>query len=177
MGPDAIVALGAVVGIFVWLGSVTAVRLGAGTDRRLRTHDEIRLRAILVGNRVAASWRPEDSQISPMVISAKLDVEALLRQISAALEDPRRMNVSNGTDMVGLWRMLHRAEEALLMLAPTQDVVAEALTDRQRLLGSTIPNAESLASLQAAALDSIAPEWRGVFARSTNTARPEKGSF
>lgn len=49
-----------------------------------------------------------------------------------------------GIGYIGVWGSVHRAEEALLLTAPGEVVVAEALADELRLQGSTIENRDAL---------------------------------
>jgi hypothetical protein len=49
-----------------------------------------------------------------------------------------------GTAYVSAWKMIHRAEESLLLLAPTGDVVAGALHDELRLTGAQMDNSDQL---------------------------------
>ena len=49
-----------------------------------------------------------------------------------------------GTGYTNLWSRIHRAEEALIVVAPRSDVITGAIYDELRLQDSTIPNAEKL---------------------------------
>ena len=56
------------------------------------------------------------------------------------------------TDYISLWHLVHRAEEAMLMVEPVSDVVAQAVVDKERLTGSNIPNNTRLLELQRLAI-------------------------
>jgi hypothetical protein len=49
-----------------------------------------------------------------------------------------------GTGYVDLWTRIHGAAEALVMVAPTTDVIGGALNDELRLVGSEIENRDTL---------------------------------
>lgn len=49
-----------------------------------------------------------------------------------------------GSAYMNVWKLVHRAEEALLELIPTPQVVAEALYDEQRLSGAEVDNRDGL---------------------------------
>ena len=49
-----------------------------------------------------------------------------------------------GSAYINVWKLIHRAEEAMLELQPTPQVLAEALYDEQRLSGSQVDNRDLL---------------------------------
>jgi hypothetical protein len=63
----------------------------------------------------------------------------------------------SGAAYVDLWQRVHRAEEALLAVAPASEVLAEALYDRERLAGSKITNSDQLLKSSAIAIASLDP--------------------
>ncbi len=62
-----------------------------------------------------------------------------------------------GLGYVGLWQLIHAAEEALLLVEPMSEVIAQALIDRRRLVASTIPQAPALLAMQGAAVRGLDP--------------------
>ncbi|MDQ3930756.1 MAG: hypothetical protein M3328_16615, partial [Chloroflexota bacterium] len=48
------------------------------------------------------------------------------------------------TGYITLWQRLHQAEEALVEVEPTAQVIAGAVHDELRLVGSTIANSQAL---------------------------------
>lgn len=100
------------------------------------------------------------------------DVERIVARLQLALDDdggstgsardgtqPRGAgNGSGGVGYVGLWQLVHAAEEALLLVEPMTEVIAQALLDRRRLVGSTIPQAPALLAMQGAAVRGLDPK-------------------
>ena len=66
--------------------------------------------------------------------------------------------ISGGVGLVGLWQLIHAGEEALLLVEPMTEVIAQALLDRRRLVGSTIPQAPALLAMQGAAVRGLDKE-------------------
>jgi hypothetical protein len=64
---------------------------------------------------------------------------------------------TSGAGYVGLWQLIHAAEEALILVEPMTEVIAQALTDRRRLIGSTIAQAPALLAMQGAAVRGLDP--------------------
>ena len=62
-----------------------------------------------------------------------------------------------GTGYVDALTRLHRAEEALILVQPVEDVVAGALFDELRLAGSTIPERDRLLGKLRAAVQALSP--------------------
>ena len=65
-----------------------------------------------------------------------------------------------GLRLLDLWQRVHRAEEALLAVAPAAEVLSEALYDRERLAGSKITDSEQLLKSSAIAIASLEPATR-----------------
>ena len=64
-----------------------------------------------------------------------------------------------GSGYISAWKLVHRAEEALLLLEPASDVIAAGLYDELRLTGAQIDNSDQLLSklrLAVSRLDSDA---------------------
>jgi hypothetical protein len=67
-----------------------------------------------------------------------------------------------GSGYISVWSLVHRAQELLLLVAPTPHVIAGALYDEQRLTGSQIDNNDQLLSklrLALARLDANAANY------------------
>ena len=62
------------------------------------------------------------------------------------------------TGYTNLWIRIHRAEEALLEIAPEEVLIREALFDDLRLQGSTIPNASELLRRIRLAAEDLGPD-------------------
>ena len=111
---------------------------------------------------------PDEAATAQLAIS---DVERIVAQLKRSLADDGpnegsggRVAGSNGSDgrsdgldKVGLWQLIHAAEEALLLVEPMTEVIAQALIDRRRLVGSTVPQAPALLAMQGAAVRGLDP--------------------
>jgi hypothetical protein len=105
------------------------------------SYDEIRERLGAVTARLSlAAERIDDDEGRQMALR---EVQAWRAQVVAEL------GVSGagwvlGTAYINVWKLIHRAEEALLELQPVAQVVAEALYDEQRLSGSQMDGRDQL---------------------------------
>jgi hypothetical protein len=92
----------------------------------------------------------------PNLERATLEEAAL--QLRAATAELRREGAewARGTGYVAVWKRVHRAEEALLALAPPDSLLAEARYDRLRLANSTVDNWEDLLEQLQAAMPLVA---------------------
>ena len=101
---------------------------------------------------------------------ATSDVERIVARLRESLGDagahgpgggmrqpPGSEDWSGGPGYVGLWQLIHDAEEALLIIEPMTEVIAQALMDRRRLIGSTIPQAPALLAMQGVAVRGLDP--------------------
>jgi hypothetical protein len=77
-----------------------------------------------------------------------------------------------GTGYVNLWALVHRAEEALLLVQPVEDVLRAAIYDDLRLQGSEIVNNGDLLVKLRLAVAQLAPDAGGYFAPQANTPPP-----
>lgn len=100
-----------------------------------------------------ASRTPEDQATVRLATS---DVERIIKRLGDSLGDVRA-RLGSGPDYLGLWQLIHDAEEALLVIEPMTEVIAQALMDRRRLIGSTIPQAQALLAMQAVAIRGLDP--------------------
>lgn len=76
-----------------------------------------------------------------------------------------------GTGYVDALTRLHRAEEALILLQPTEDAVTGALFDELRLDGSTIPERERLLGKLHAAIPALCPSAAAYLAQHQGALR------
>ena len=79
------------------------------------------------------------------------------------------------TGYTNLWLRLHRAEEALLEIAPDATVIREVVNDDLRLAGSTIPNAAELLRRLRLAAEDLGPAAARYLGRPNDTARSGAG--
>jgi hypothetical protein len=110
---------------------------------------------------------PDERASAQLAIS---DVERIVARLKRSLDedtgdgaegDATRAAVpedrTSGPENVGLWQLVHAGEEALLLIEPMTEVIAQALLDRRRMVGSTIPQAPALLAMQGAAVRSLDP--------------------
>jgi hypothetical protein len=76
-----------------------------------------------------------------------------------------------GIGYVRLWERVHRGEEALIMVQPTERVIADALGDQLRLQGSSIDNRDELLLRVRTAVDVLCAR-AGVILRASTPAGP-----
>ena len=119
----------------------TRLEVVRDADKAFKTDDE------------RATARLAISDVERIVVRLKrsLDDEAA----AASKNDATPLGSDNGSGdvgLVGLWQLVHAAEEALLLVEPMTEVIAQALVDRRRLVGSTIPQAPALLAMQGAAV-------------------------
>ena len=102
--------------------------------------DEIRERLDAISARFSVAARDNNDQARQMALR---EVQAWRAQAMAELSTSGPGWVL-GSSYLNVWKLVHRAEEALLELLPTPQVVAEALFDEQRLSGSQVENRDAL---------------------------------
>lgn len=176
LGRDAAtsVLLGVVAAIIVALiGGAIAIPSMRGRDRS-RTYLELseryqRLEARLeVAKGAEQPFKTPDERATAQL--ATTDVERIVARLKRSLDDegprerssggasqPGSEDRADGLEYVGLWQLVHDAEEALLVIEPLTEVIAQALMDRRRLVGSTIPQAPALLAMQAVAVRGLDP--------------------
>ena len=158
-------ALGLAIALAIYALAVLLAGRGAARDRSVRTRAEVGPRLALAAERLrqaAEHAKGEDRDVVAQLQSLIRELESDLLESGAVDRDP-----------VGLWRVLHRVEEGLLRVAPTAEVVAEVVSDRQRLLGSSIPNADGLKAAEEAALNVLDPRWTETVIKTVTTGARE----
>lgn len=117
------------------------------TERRQR----LETRLEIVGDAGKAGATSDDAVTARL---AREDVQKILVQL-------RQWNdtktPAKDYDDIARWRLLHAAEEAMLLIEPKAEVLDQALIDRRRLMGSTIPQASALLAMQVAAVKALDP--------------------
>jgi hypothetical protein len=166
--------IGVALALIVFGLAVFLATRGAAEDRSVRTLGEIRLRLAVAEERLSSA--PAELKKGETGRESAGRVTVLIAQLKRDLDS--RTTVDR--DPVGLWRLLHRIEEGLLQLAPKEEVVAEVVSDRQRLMGSSVPNADALRAAAEAALAILDPNWTETVISSpggaTRTAVPTTGT-
>ncbi len=156
------------------VGGAIAIPFMRGRDRS-RTYLELWERYQRLETRLELAKRtdkryptPDEGATAQLAIS---DVERIVARLRRSLDDgtadgsdgdvtqppPDSEQWSSGLGYVGLWQLVHAGEEALLLVEPMTEVMAQALVDRRRLVGSTIPQAPALLAMQGAAVRGLDP--------------------
>jgi hypothetical protein len=155
------VGLGFLVGAAAWLIFAFLIRRYAQVDRaNLRMHAELvqrLLSAEAAHSRLCPPDGTDESSAGPCDEAgrhlASLRV-ALGGPDIAALAGPEWVL---GSGYVAAWQQLHRAEEALLLLASRHELAEQAMHDARRLQGSGIPHQQQQLALLRAAVSALSP--------------------
>ena len=172
LGQDAAtsVVIGILAAVLVaLLGGAVAIPFMRGRDRS-RSFLELweryqRLEARLDVAKAAKKSYPNADEAATAQLAIS-DVERIVARLKRSLDDgdapdgsaadatqpPTGDDSSGALGLVGLWQLIHAGEEALLLVEPMTEVIAQALLDRRRLVGSTIPQAPALLAMQGAAV-------------------------
>jgi hypothetical protein len=154
-GPFAI-GIGVVGGFVIWLlvsaffsWTADPSRVSAGIFRDLEARY-----LMIVGRLEAVGLQtiPADHQQALLQASA-------MRDELAPMFDPVNNSTArvssqwiSAAGYIAAWHSVHRAEEALMLIEPTEQVLAAALYDRGRLAGSRIPGRDDLLAQSASAV-------------------------
>ncbi len=151
------IAMGTLVTAIAWLAVGVVMRGDASAananprnyaalvDRRMRLEADLALASD------PTNWSASSTDQHAMSASACTETRGHLDALSVALGTlqgrPSRGRVwIAGTGYIDLWNRLHRAEEAMIIIAPLPSILAAALYDRLRLLGSDIGHQTELVS-------------------------------
>ena len=77
-------------------------------------------------------------------------------RITPTGDEPAGIDWTSGAGYVGLWQAMHRAEEAILMVAPDAVVIASSQADQARLRGSSIAGQRLMLGTSRVAVEVIA---------------------
>jgi uncharacterized membrane protein len=110
----------------------------------------------------------ERTNLSPSEQIAYRQVQSLSHMIHKELGTPGARWVL-ATGYVNLWGLVHRAEEALLLVEPVEDVLRAAIYDELRLQSSAIENSADLLMKLRLAVSRLQPEASGYFAQQAGT--------
>lgn len=87
---------------------------------------------------------PDTVPTKAAVDSACREAKGYLDWIRGQMHSPGDLRWVNGAGYIDLWQRLHRAEEALLMATPKDQLQDEEIYDELRLKDSAIPNRDDL---------------------------------
>jgi hypothetical protein len=144
----------AVVGV---IGTLFGDRLTRGRDAD-RWANELSERRQRLETRLAiVAETGKAGDASDDAVTARLAREDVHQVLAQLQQWDGKKEPTKDYDDIARWRLLHAAEEAMLLIEPKNEVLDQALTDRRRLMGSTIPQASSLLAMQVAAVKVLDP--------------------
>ena len=151
-GAFAVIA-GASAAVFVWLVVALLLRRFTGADSvNRRSYDLLCERLCQLENRVEharlGAFEPQE-EIGNGIYGSSHGIAfghaaRECEEIKRRLESGGGMPWVTGMGYVGLWRRLHRAEEALIKLEPCTETLAGAMYDESRLKNSNMTNKDPL---------------------------------
>jgi len=136
-----------VVWVVLWLVSgLFYLPFTSPAKANARNYGELRNRLATLDARRRALCEPSPSGVPPSASSASACVEAkgYLDWVRGQIHGPGDLQWVVGSGYIDLWQRLHRAEEALLMATPKEQLLDEELYDELRLKDSAIPNRDDL---------------------------------
>ena len=141
------------------IGGVLAIPAASGGRRQERTYIELCQRTAILRSQiemVKLDLNQKSADDQEVIKAAWAEVNEIAQTLSRSLvardQGSKDDCPETAIDYISLWRLVHRAEEALLMVVPTNEVIAQAIVDKERLAGSNIPNAKRLLELQKLAM-------------------------
>ena len=111
-----------------------------------RNYGELRNKLATLDARRRALCDPSPSGTPHIATSesACMEAKGYLDWVRGQSHGPGDLRWVNGAGYIDLWQRLHRAEEALLMATPEEQLLDEELYDELRLKDSAIPNRDDL---------------------------------
>jgi hypothetical protein len=111
-----------------------------------RNYGELRNRLATLDARRRALCEPSPSGAPPSATSesACKEAQGYLDWVRGQIHGTGDLRWVNGAGYIDLWQRLHRAEEALLMATPKEQLLDQELYDELRLKDSAIPNRDDL---------------------------------
>jgi hypothetical protein len=150
-----IAGIGLGIGVAAWLvvsllffGPFTRIESAVGD-----TYDQLRTRVLSLRARIEVHKSAPAPATGNAAATALAEAGSLVDDLERELgpESPASQKWLLATGYVNLWRRVHRAEEALLELAPKEELFVTALRDRRLLGRSRVSGAAEL----GAALDDV----------------------
>jgi hypothetical protein len=157
--------LGTVLGCISWLCVILVARHFVTIDRaNSAVYSELRSRFTIarrlgeeantkLDEKAKASATPCPSKHTAAnegLLYTRIEVKACIARLQEVLGDealPQEIGVQDwveGSGYITAWEELHRVEEALIVLAPLETVIADSYNDELRLEGSNIDNRDAL---------------------------------
>lgn len=101
---------------------------------------------------------PQDSAATAACAATASYVEYIAARLTPAAGEPAGHEWASGSGYIGLWTAMHRAEEAMMLVAPPDVVVAHAAYDQSRLRGSNIAGHRQMVTMSKDAVVALAGE-------------------
>jgi hypothetical protein len=150
--------VGTVVAVLAWFGAawfITNVVHGTSADQaNVSAYTQVCQRLRDIDARLTAAANRD--QLSAAELTAAQRATAIRELVRAELGKPGARWIL-GTGYINLWTLVHRAEEALLLVQPPDEVGAAGLYDEMRLQGSDIQNSDQLLVKLRMAVVRLAP--------------------
>ncbi len=150
--------VGSVISVLAWLGAawcLSAVVRGTSADQaNVNAYSQISQRLRDIDARLTAAANRD--QLSAAELAGAQRVAAIRELIRNELGKPGFKWIQ-ATGYINLWGLVHRAEEALLTVQPSDEVAAAGLYDELRLQGSDIDNSDQLLVKLRLAVSRLAP--------------------
>jgi hypothetical protein len=140
-------AAAVVVWVVLWLVSgLFYLPFTSPAKANARNYGELRNRLATLDARRRALCEPSPSGAAPVATSesACMEAKGYLDWVRGQIHGPGDLRWVVGSGYIDLWQRLHRAEEALLMATPKEQLLDEELYDELRLKDSAIPNRDDL---------------------------------
>jgi len=160
--PSTALLVGLVVTTIVWFGGAIAGRALVSAPRaQLRLYAELLERARSLNDRVM-TVEPAAPEEKTAAEEARTHIYYTTEELQGAGSGPAlRWALASG--YMSVLRSLHRADEALIIVEPTDAAVGDALHDALSLEGSAIGNRERLIDIVRIAMHRLSPGSAAVF--------------
>lgn len=148
---------GSGIGLLVWL--ISAMFCLRFTDARFAipsSYGELRQRLAQLKSQLSVLCPENTRHSDPCKSMACKQAHAQIEMIEEEFNQ-RGLSWALARGYINVWNRLHRAEEAMLEVAPKETVIAGALNDVLRLQGSKIDHDEDLTGRLRQAIDVIDP--------------------
>lgn len=164
-----------------WIVASAPLRGLASADiAQSRSFEELRERTQAV-TELAATCLSElpagqsDRSCLDVRASLRARLGVLRRELGFAGRPGAGLRYVSASGYINLWRTLHAAEEAIIALESSSDVIADAAYDDLRLAGSNMSNGATLRTILRAAVATIDPHAAGGYLPRLASGVPEPG--
>jgi hypothetical protein len=169
---DLALAIGTLSALVVWFAVSWFYRHSATAERQnVEVYAELCQRYAELDAQLA-TWCVDSANVDPVKRAAYVAACAHRDAIASELglgssPAPKGLRWVLATGYIAVWKRLHRAEEALISIQPTDIVASEAVFDEMRIQGSNLPTCPQLVSKIRYALQAISPSVLGALTSPT----------